>query len=96
MWFSEFHVRTLAERISPRIAPAVEQAVLAAVREQLPGLLMSELRDLLPEHTPKQLPSSRRARDEAIRAKFTGHNAQALAQEFGLNVRQVRRIVAIR
>jgi len=96
VWFSEFHVRTLAERITPKIAPAVERAVLSAVREQLPGLLMAELRDLLPEHTPKHLPSMRRDRDAAIRAKYTGRNAQALAAEFKISPRQVMRIVGVR
>lgn len=93
IWFSEFHVRTLAERIAPKISPAVERAVLSAVRAELPGLLMGELRDLLPEYTPKRSAASRRDRDNAIRAKFNGRNAQALAAEFSISVRQVWRVV---
>ena len=96
IWFSEFHVRTLAERIAPKIAPSVEQAVLSAVRDQLPGLLMNELRDMLPEYTPKRSAASRRDRDNAIRAEFNGRNAKEIAARHGLSIRQVWRIVGIK
>ncbi len=96
IWLSEFHVRSLAERITPKIAPAVERAVLAAVRAELPGLLMTELRDLLPECTPKGSVSARRDRDAAIRANFTGRNQRQLSAQFGLSIKQISRIVALR
>lgn len=91
-WFSEFHVRTLADRIAPRIAPAVEVAVLASVRAELPSLLMDELRRMLPDSTPKGSNTARRARDDLIRARYTGRNGPELAAEFGLHVTQIRRI----
>lgn len=96
IWFSEFHVRTLSERIAPKIAPAVERAILASVRQELPGLLMAELRELLPEYTPKRTPSSRRDRDNAIRAEYTGHNVKILSVKYGLSPSQVFRIVRLR
>jgi hypothetical protein len=92
-WFSEFHVRTLAERIAPRIAPAVEVAILSCVRAELPLLLMDELRRMLPDSTPKGSNAARRARDDLIRARYTGRNAPELAAEFCLHVTQIRRIV---
>lgn len=92
-WFSEFHVRTLADRIAPRIAPAVEVAVLASVRAELPSLLMDELRRMLPDSTPKGSTAARKTRDQLIRARYTGRNANALAEEFGLSAVHIRRIV---
>lgn len=96
IWFSEFHVRTLAERIAPRISPAVERAVLAAVRQELPGLLMAELREMLPESTPKGSAAGRRDRDNAIRAEYTGRNLGALAAKYKISVRRLHEIVKLR
>jgi hypothetical protein len=92
-WFSEFHVRTLAERIAPRIAPAVEVAILNCVRAELPPLLMDELRRMLPDSTPVGRSAACKRRNEIIRARYTGRNADALAKEFGLHVVHIRRIV---
>ena len=93
VWFSEFHVRTLAERIAPRIAPSVEVALVAAIRAELPRLLMDELRTMLPEHTPKGSNAHKRQRNELIRARYNGSNSADLAREFGLHVAHVRKIV---
>ena len=93
MWFSEFHVRTLAERIAPKMAPKVEAAVLSTVRAELPALLMAELRDLLPEHTPKRSVSARRDRNAAICARYNGRNIKELAAEFKLSRQSIWTIV---
>lgn len=93
VWFSEFHVRTLAERITPRIAPSVETAILAAVRAELPRLLMEELRTMLPEHTPKGGSVRKGERNALIRARYNGKNAGDLAKEFGLHPGHVRKLV---
>jgi Mor family transcriptional regulator len=94
IWFSEYHVRTLAERIAPKIAPAVERAILATVRQELPGLLMAELRDMLPEHTPKGSSAARRDRNAAIRAEYNGRNIGVLAAKYGISRRMAFNIVA--
>lgn len=94
-WFSEFRVRTLAERIAPRIAPKVESALLAVIRAELPAMLMEELRREIPEFTPKGSASRRRERDNLIRARYNGANAGELAGQFGLSASQVRRIAAV-
>lgn len=98
IWFSEFHVRTLAERIAPRIMPSVSdaatKAIMATIRAELPGLLMAELRDLLPEHTPKGSSAARRDRNAAIRAEYNGRNITALAAKYGISRRMAFNIVA--
>lgn len=91
-WFSEYRVRSLAERIAPRIAPKVEAALLACIRAELPGMLMDELRREIPEFTPKRSVTARRDRDNLIRARFTGRNAAELSAQFGLSIKQVMRI----
>lgn len=91
-WFSEYRVRSLAERIAPRIAPKVEAALLACIRAELPGMLMDELRREIPEFTPKRSVTVRRDRDNLIRARFTGRNAAELSAQFGLSIKQVMRI----
>lgn len=93
VWFSEFHVRTLAERITPRIAPSVEVAVLTAVRAELPRLLMEELRQMLPDNTPKGGGIRISERNAMIRARYNGSNLHALSKEFCLHPRHIRRIV---
>ena len=91
-WFSEYRVRSLAERIAPRIAPKVEAALLACIRQELPGMLMEELRREIPEFTPKHSMALRRDRDNLIRARFTGRNAVELSGQFGLSAKQIMRI----
>jgi hypothetical protein len=91
-WFSEYRVRSLAERIAPRIAPKVEAALMECIRAELPGLLMDELRQSLPEYTPKNSVALRRDRDNLIRARFNGGNAAELAGQFGLSTKQIMRI----
>jgi len=91
-WFSEYRVKSLAERIAPKIAPKVEAALLACIRAELPALLMDELRNELPEFTPKHSVSLRRDRDNLIRARFNGRNTVELAGQFGLSAKQVLRI----
>lgn len=91
-WFSEYRVRSLAERIAPRIAPKVEAALLDCIRAELPALLMDELRRDLPEFTPKHSTALRRERDNLIRARFTGRNAVELAGQFGISAKQIMRI----
>ena len=46
--------------------------------------------------TPTRLPSFRRNRDNAIRAKFNGRNTKALSNEFKLSMRQIMRICGFR
>lgn len=91
-WFSEYRVRSLAERIAPRMAPKVEAALLAVIRNELPGMLMDELRKDIPEFTPKNSTALRRQRDMLIRARFDGTNTVELAGQFGVSARQVQRI----
>ena len=92
VWFSEYHVRTLAERITPRIAPSVEVAILAAVRAELPRLLMEELRVMLPDNTA-QRGERKSERNALIKARYNGSNLNALAKEFCMHPDHVRRLV---
>lgn len=94
-WFSEYRVRTLAERIAPRISPFVEAAIYATIRAELPGLLMEVLRDEIPEAMPKGSITKRRQVHEAMRAAWTGRNARELATRFGYSVKQVHRICSV-
>jgi len=91
-WFSEYRVRSLAERIAPKIAPKVEAALLAVIHAELPGMLMEELRKDLPEFTPKHSVALRRDRDNLIRARYNGKNVIELAHQFGISPKQVHRI----
>lgn len=93
-WFSEFRVRSLAERIAPKIAPKIELAMIAAIRAELPGLLMEELRLEIPEHVPKGSVSAKRLRNEAICAQYTGQNVKELSTRFGLSPSAIFKIVA--
>ncbi len=95
-WFSEYRVRKLAERIADRIAPSLAPDESVTLRHQLPALLMDELRNELPEFTPKRSVSARRDRDAAIRSQYTGHNCRELSARFGISVSMVFKIVAIR
>ena len=98
-WFTEYRVRTLAERIAPRILPSVSAAVAhaigATIAAELPVLLMDELRREIPEYTPKRNTSFVRDRNNAMRASFTGRNHAELSARFGVSIKQVRRIVAL-
>lgn len=91
-WFSEYRVRTMAERLAPQIAPRVEAAILATIRSELPILLMEELRRELPGHTPKGSAAERKMRDDAIRSMWSGNNAKDLSVMFGLSTKQIIRI----
>ena len=79
--------------------PRIEQAVSAAIRQELPGVIESILRDQFPGETvriyvAKRSTTSRRDRDIAIRAKYTGHNVKALSSEFGITPRMVFNIIS--
>lgn len=92
-WFSEYRVRTLAEHIAPRILPKVEAALVDVFKAHLPDLLMDAIRaEIGAEHAPKGSASGRRARDNLIRARYTGRNAAELAEQFGLSSKQILRI----
>lgn len=94
---SEFLIRSLAQACAPKIAAKVESAVLATVRAELPGVIADVLREQYPGETlklyvAKRSAASRRDRDAAIRAAYTGHNARDLAARFGLSPKQIHRI----
>lgn len=94
---SELMIRNLAEACAPLIAPKVEYAVQTVVRECLPGVLMSVLRDMYGNGTiklsaPKTSRAERRARADAIRERYNGKNAVELGREFGLHPNHVRRV----
>lgn len=94
---SDFQIRTLANACAPLIAAKVEAAVLQTVRDHLPATIEQVLREQFPGETvrlyiPKRSVSSRRDRDNMIRAKYTGKNGKELAKETGLSIKQVHRI----
>lgn len=96
---SDLMLRTLAAACAPRIAARVEQAVVSTVRAELPTIIEAVLRETYPGETlrlyvSKKPGAMRRLRDDAIRAKYTGSNAAALAKEFGLSARMVFKIVS--
>lgn len=93
VWFSEYRVRSLAERIAPRIAPRVEAALVAAIRAELPALLLDELRNEIPEHVAKTAGVNRRLRNDAIVAQHNGRNTAELARNFGISTSMVIKIV---
>lgn len=98
---NDMTIRSLALACAPKIAQRVEQVVLQTVRDELPGVIEQVLAEKWGGETfkiraAKNPPSMRRDRDRAIRMKYTGHNAQALAHEFKVSVRTVMRIVAIK
>lgn len=96
---SELLIRNLAAACVPHLAAKVEAAVLATVRDELPATLRAVLQDMYAGETLRlYVPKgrSRRERDEAIRASWTGRNAQELATRFKLSQKQILRIVTLR
>ncbi len=96
---SELMIRNLAAACATKIADKVEAAVMATVREHLPGTIESVLREQYPGETvrlyiPKKPVTLRRDRDNAIRARYNGHNVKALAAEFKLSQSMIFKIVA--
>lgn len=94
---SDYLIRSLAAACAPRIAAAVEAAVLQTVRDELPGTLESVLREMCAGETislyvPKGRASDRRDRDNAIRSMWNGRNARELAVQFKLSTKQIHRI----
>lgn len=94
---SDYQIRQLAAACAPRIAAAVESAVVDIVRRELPGTIENVLREQFPGETvrlyvAKRSVSSRRDRDNMIRAEYTGRNARALSAKFGLSMKQIHRI----
>jgi Mor family transcriptional regulator len=77
--------------------PKIESAVNEALRRELPGVIEEILSiqyggQRIEIYVAKHSASSRRDRDNAIRAKFNGRNAIALSKEFKLSTRQIMRI----
>ena len=100
VWFSEYRVSTITRHIAPQLMPRVQLAVHAAIKQviddELPGMLREALRNEIPEMVAKRSPSGQRDRNEAIRARYNGHNAKSLASEFSISIRQVMRICALK
>ena len=97
---SNFHIRDLAQACAPRICAAVERVVIETVRAELPRTIEAVLREQFPGETlrlyvPKLSVASRRDRDIAIRAQFTGRNHGELSRRFGLSIKQIARIVIV-
>lgn len=95
---SELTLRDLAAACAPRIAAKVEQVVVATVRAELPAVLEQVLAEQYPGETfkhyaAKRPASMRRERNIAIRAAYNGHNAAALARQFGVSARMIFKIV---
>lgn len=96
---SELTLRELAAACAPRIAAKVEAAVVSTVRAELANVIEQVLAESYPgetfRHYAATRPASmRRDRDQAIRAKYTGQNAAALAKEFGISTRMIFKIVS--
>ncbi len=94
---SEYLIRSLADACVPLLAPKVEAAVQAVVREHLAGALMVAIREQYGNGTiklgaPKITRNERRQRADTIRERYTGRNAMELAREFGLHPNHVRRL----
>lgn len=77
--------------------PKIECAINAALKQTLPGVIEEILTqqyggELIQIYVAKHSSTVRRDRDNAIRAKFNGRNAPALASEFKLSIKQIMRI----
>lgn len=93
--------RDLAERAASH--PRIEQAVLGAIRAELPGVIDSLLRDMypgeqvcfyVPKREPNQAAADRAARDDRIRAAGLSGVATALiAVQEGVTIRHVQRVL---
>lgn len=94
---SDIQMRELALACAPRIAAKIEAFVLQTVRDDLAVTIEAVLREKYPGerlriYISKKPATARRERDNAIRTKFTGRNTSALAEEFGLSIKQTHRI----
>lgn len=92
-------VRDLANAAASH--PKIETAVNAALKSALPGVIEEILSQQyggqkIEIYVAKRSASSRRDRDNAIRAKFNGRNTKALSNEFKLSMRQIMRICGFR
>lgn len=93
--------RDLAERAAAH--PRIEQAVLGAIRAELPGVIDSLLRDMypgeqvcfyVPKRSPTEAAAARAARDDRIRTAGQAGTATALiAEQEGVTVRHVQRVL---
>lgn len=88
-------LRDLAEAAATH--KSIEMAVTSAIKTALPTVIEEILSQKyggqeITIYVAKRSASSRRDRDNAIRAKFNGRNAQILATEFKMSVRQIMRI----
>lgn len=95
---SDLLIRQLAEACAPRIAPAVEAAVVATVRTELPLVIDAVLREMfqgesIKLYISKKPRSVRKMRNDAIRAEYNGNNVKALAKKHGIAPRTVYRIL---
>lgn len=92
-------IRDLAAAVASH--PRIEQAVMGAIRAELPDVIETILRDRYPGeqvrlYVAKKPPTLRRERDAAIRAEYNGHNAKALAAKYGIGVRMVFNIIGLK
>lgn len=92
---SNFLIRTLAQKAAAH--PSVENAVMGAIRDTLPGVIESLLREQyggenIKLYVAKKGSTERKNRDGLIRARYNGTNADQLAGQFDLSASQVRRI----
>lgn len=90
-------IRDLATAVASH--PRIEQAVMGAIRAELPDVIEAILRDRYPGeqvklYVAKKPASLRRERDIALRAEYNGHNAPALAKKYGISTRMVFRAVS--
>jgi Mor family transcriptional regulator len=98
---SDYHIRNLANACAPRIAAKVEAAILATIRQELPETIAEVLREQhaggsLSLYVAKRPVAAKRDRNEAICARYNGHNAKSLAAEFRCSVSLIYKIVALR
>lgn len=90
------NLRDLSNRIARH--PRIEQAVMGAIRTELPTVIEMILSEMHPGesvriYAPKKPVALRRERDAAIRAEFNGRNIPALAKKYGISSRMVLNIV---
>lgn len=98
---SDLLLRQLAQACAARLAGKVQSAVNQVVQQELAGTIQEILREQYPGeslkvYVAKRPGGSRRERDNLIRTRYNGKNAEDLARDFELNVRQVYRIVGRR
>ncbi len=98
---SDLMIRNLAIAAAEKLSGKVEAVVQQTIREQLPSAVEAVLREQYPGETfriyvPRRSLQMRRERDAAIRAMYNGHNAKAIAHQFGISARMVFNIVGIK